>query len=244
MALSSGSVVVTTVIAVISLILATASIAWQWYTFSRSGGRVQVEAQFGLFGSQIALKVLGDDDDAKAERKSFRIPPDAILRYGPKSFSTEKPVDPSVRAIATIRNTGRMAVTIEKCIWRSRYGETMGNIHIEPGVALPHRLSEYEQCISVADFGTVAGVLDHETASKREVWPVVILGNGRAVRGNSLQIPAGVTAKLDPDSENLINLTTRRIPDDLLDPAITLTYLRAAIKRTCRRGILTLKHQR
>jgi hypothetical protein len=170
-ALSSGSSVVTTVIAVLGLILAAASIAWQWYTFTRSGGRVQVDAQFGLFGSQISLAILADGNDTQGERKAFRIPADAILRYGPRSFSTEKPVDPSIRAIATIRNTGRMPVTIQKCIWRSRHGETMGNIHIEPGVELPHRLSEYEQCISVADFGTIIGVLDHETASKREVWP-------------------------------------------------------------------------
>jgi hypothetical protein len=124
----------------------------------------------------------------------------------------------------------------------------MGNIHIEPGVALPHRLVEYEQCISVADFKTIAALLSSDVSylgnkAKREVRPIVILGNGRTIRGNSLRIPQGVTVEPDSNPQKLINITTKRTPDDLLDPAITYAYLRSALRRTYHRMILALKRQ-
>lgn len=49
----SGSGWLTPVVAVLGLVLALVSLAWQVVAFTRSGSRVRVEAKFGLFLSQL-----------------------------------------------------------------------------------------------------------------------------------------------------------------------------------------------
>lgn len=193
----------TTVIAIVGLVLAGASLGWQWYTFRLSGSRVQVTARFGIFGSQVKLGPVHDEEFTSSGIKELYLPPDFILDIGEKSFNSTKEIRPDsgYRAIVTVQNSGRSPVTVQRCTWHSNIAETAGNLNIAPGVSLPYRLGEHDQCTLVTDFATVVALVTeygtNKSPSSRQVWPVVALGNGQVVRGSTLQVPAG--ARLAPE---------------------------------------------
>ena len=197
----------TSVIAILGLVLAAASLGWQLYTFLLSGSRVHVKARFGIFGSDVEL--------VNEEGEVFHLPPDAILDLS-KDFLSRAQRRPSTvdKAIVTIQNRGRLPVTIDNCIWQSETAETIGSPDTAPGISLPHRLGEHDQCISVVDLATVMALVDNGNCAgneiEGEVWPMVVLGNGRTVRGNSLCVPrAARMLRQDSGAQTTIKITRR-----------------------------------
>jgi hypothetical protein len=101
----------------------------------------------------------------------------------------------AVLIVATITNTGRLPVTIQRCQWRTSQPDMLiESPNMAPGVSFPHRLGENDRCISIIDLASIMSILDAPLRDKsmvgREAWPLVEVANLRKpVRGNSLTIP-------------------------------------------------------
>jgi hypothetical protein len=99
-----------------------------------------------------------------------------------------------VLLVATITNTGRLPVTVQRCQWQTSQPGFIEAPNTQPGVSFPHRLGENDRCISVITLATIQAVLDAPLRDKsvtgREAWPIAEVANRRKpVRGNSLTIP-------------------------------------------------------
>jgi hypothetical protein len=99
-----------------------------------------------------------------------------------------------VLIVATITNTGRLPVTIQRCQWQTSQPGLIEAPNLPPGVSFPYRLGENDRCISVITLATIMSVLDaplrDKSLTEREASPMVEVANLRKpVRGNSLTIP-------------------------------------------------------
>jgi hypothetical protein len=102
----------------------------------------------------------------------------------------------AVLIVATITNTGRLPVTIQRCQWQTSQPALIEAPNMPPGASFPHRLGENDRCISVISLATIMAVLDAPLRDKsvtgREAWPVVEVANlKKPIRGNPLTIPTG-----------------------------------------------------
>jgi hypothetical protein len=199
--------VITSIVAVLGLVLAALSLGLQAYTWRSSGSRVEVETAFRIF-PQVARNQLMDrlrqatlppDQAAMAQQmieyqSQFVLPLD--LGYPASDELIAVLPAESVMLVAIIRNTGRLPVTVQRCQWQtSQPGMTIESPSMPPGVAFPHRLGEHDQCISVIDLASIMSILDAPLRDKnvtgREAWPLVEVANRREpVRGSRLTIPA------------------------------------------------------
>jgi hypothetical protein len=182
---SSGSGWLTTAIAVLGLVLASLSLGWQFFTWHWAGSRVQVEATFGAFPARM-----GQDE----------VPSALVIHLSDGNMRALRPQGfPRVMVVATIRNAGRLPVTIQRCKWQN-YRQTTEIIELPDaalGALMPHRLGAHDQCISVIHLETIMTMFDtpylghgNPVMRRREVWPVVEVGNKRRpVRGKALAIP-------------------------------------------------------
>jgi hypothetical protein len=200
--------VITTIIAILGLILAMLSLGWQAYTWRSSGSRVQVETSFRIFPGLVRNQMMDRLTQAQAglppdlanaaqqmiqQHSQIVLPPD--LGYlASDDLMAVLPPD-SIMVVAIIRNTGRLPVTIQRCQWQtSQPGTIIESPGMPPGVSFPHRLGEHDQCSSVIDLASIMSILDaplRETSvTGRDVWPLVEVANRREpVRGNRLAIP-------------------------------------------------------
>jgi hypothetical protein len=171
---SSGSSWLTTVIAVLGLVLASLSLGWQFFSWRWSGSRVTVETTFGV---------------ALSEHQVFFLP-----NHEPSILAATVAEDwPEVMVIANIRNTGRLPVTIQRCSWYVG-GNVWMAVDVPPGVSLPYRLGEHDQCFSIVALQEIVEFSDRNPPLpgwRREVWPLIDIANRRRpVRGNALSVPA------------------------------------------------------
>ncbi len=130
------------------------------------------------------------------------LPPD--LSYSPVAAGLMAVLPrESIMIVATIRNSGRLPVTILRCQWQTAHPWIIESPNNPPGASFPYRLGEHDRCISVIDLATIVSVLDapHRDMSKtgREVWPIVEVAHKRKpVRGRPLTIPSSDQPPLVP----------------------------------------------
>ena len=120
------------------------------------------------------------------------IPTDLSYEAYPKRIAVLPPE--MVLLVATITNTGRLPVTIQRCQWQTSQPSLIEAPNMQPGVSLPHRLRDNDRCISVITLASIQAVLDaplrDKSVTSREAWPIVEVANLRKpVHGNSLTIP-------------------------------------------------------
>ena len=146
-----------------------------------------------LAGAQLPPELANAAQQMIQQHSQIPIPTD--LSY-PASAELMAALPPeAILIVATITNTGRLLVTIQRCQWQtSQPGMTIETPNMPPGVSFPHRLGENDRCISVTSLATIMSVLDAPLRDKsvtgREAWPIVEAANLRKpVRGNSLAIP-------------------------------------------------------
>jgi len=199
--------VITTIIAILGLILAMLSLGWQAYTWRSSGSRVQVETSVRIFPGLVRNQMMDRLIQAQAglppdlasaaqqmiqQHSQIVLPPD--LGY-PASDDLMAVLPPdSIMVVATIRNTGRLPVTIQRCQWQTSQPGTIESPRMPPGVSFPHRLGEHDQCSSVIDLASIMSLLDaplrDTSVTGRHAWPLVEIANRREpVCGNRLAIP-------------------------------------------------------
>ena len=91
-----------------------------------------------------------------------------------------------VLVVATITNTGRLPVTIQRCQWQTSQPGLIEAPNMPPGVSFPYRLGENDRCISVITLATIMSILDAPLRDKsvtgREAWPIVEVANLRKPR--------------------------------------------------------------
>jgi hypothetical protein len=164
---SSGAGWLVTVIAVLGLVLALASLAWQVVMFTRSGTRVHVESRLALLPEIEGAPVFPDD-------KMLSVLPAAEVR--------------EMVPTAVIRNTGRLPVSVERCTWTAEHA-FMG-----ASDSPPCRLDAHATCYASLAPENVAWLFHVAKALPRhgdcwDLWPVVELGNGKILTGGRLKIP-------------------------------------------------------
>jgi hypothetical protein len=181
----------TTVIAVLGLVLAVVSLAWQIITYAWSGSRVRVDSRFGMYLSHLLPGVVNSD------QPTF-LTDELVSATAHQGF-------PGVLLFAVIQNTGRLPVTVQECLWHANdHGKQQlgfGTIGNPLGTPFPHRLEPGAQCYAVVDLATAMAVIDAPLRDKtlgRQVWPVVQLGNGRRRKGKVVEIPVKPDAAAGP----------------------------------------------
>jgi hypothetical protein len=196
----------TLALAIIGTVLGVLNLLWNVWTWRGSGSRVQVVTSLRIFPGLTRNQMLDSlaqtqlpPDQAKAAQQLIQyhaqitIPTDLSFPASAELIAALPPE--AVMVVATITNTGRLPVTILRCMWRTSQPEQlMESPNMPPGVSFPHRLGENDQCISVISLATVMSVLDAPLREKsitgREAWPLVEVANRRKpVRGNSVTIP-------------------------------------------------------
>jgi hypothetical protein len=196
----------TLALAIIGTVLGILNLLWNVWTWRGSGSRIQIDTSFRMFPGLTRDQMMDQlsraqlpEELANAAQQMIqyhaRIPIPHDLSY-PASAELMAVVPPeSVMVVATIKNTGRLPVTIQRCQWQtSQLGMTIESPNRPPGVSFPHRLGENDQCISVIDLASIMSVLDAPLRDKsitgREAWPIVEVANLRKpMRGNSLIVP-------------------------------------------------------
>lgn len=138
----------TTVIAVLGLMLAVVSLAWQIITYTWSGSRVRVDTRFGLYLSHVLPGVQSDQPTFLSD--------ELVSATAHQGY-------PAVLLFAVIQNTGRLPVTVQECLWHAHdQGKQklgFGTIGNPLGTPLPHRLEPGAQCYAVVDLATAMAVV-------------------------------------------------------------------------------------
>jgi len=197
----------TLALAIIGTVLGVLNLLWNVWTWRGSGSRGQVDTNLRIFSGLTRNQMLDSlaqtqlpPDQAKAAQQLIQyhaqitIPTNLSFTASAELIAALPPE--AVLIVATITNTGRLPVTIQRCQWRTSQPEQLIETpNMPPGVSFPHRLGENDQCISVISLATIMSVLDAPLRDKsitgREAWPLVEVANLRKpVRGNSVTIPA------------------------------------------------------
>jgi hypothetical protein len=192
-------------LAIIGTVLGILNLLWNVWTWCGSGSRVEVDTSFRVFPGlarnqmmdSLARTQLPPEIANAAQRmiqQHAQIPIPIDLSY-PASAELMAAVPPEmVLVVATITNTGRLPVTIQRCQWHTPQPGLIEAPNMPLGVSFPYRLGENDRCISVITLATVMSILDAPLRDKsvtgREAWPMVEVANLRKpVRGKSLTIP-------------------------------------------------------
>jgi hypothetical protein len=138
---SSGAGWVTLVVAIAGVVLSMASIGWQAFSFWRSGHRVRVELRAGAAGPGTLAPARGP-----------KFPTEQVMTaLADQGF--RRPV-----LIATIRNVGRQAVTVQDCRWKlSNMTLTLSTTTV--GGSFPRRLEAGDQCQAVIELAPILAAL-------------------------------------------------------------------------------------
>jgi hypothetical protein len=210
----------TLALAIIGTVLGALSLSWNVWTWRRSGSRIRVETSFRVFPGLARNQLMNLLAQAQSQlptglatvaqqmiQQHAQIPIPTDLSYPASPELIETMGSEMVLLVATITNTGRLPVTIQRCQWKTSQPGFIEAPNMEPGVSFPHRLGENDRCISVITLATIQAVLDAPLRDKsvtgREAWPIVEVANLRKpVRGNSLTIPMR-SQPLDGGSQRL-----------------------------------------
>jgi hypothetical protein len=164
------------------VLLAFVTAVFAAVTYALSGSRVRVDTRFGMYLHHLHPGI------PDTGQPTFL--PEALVA------ATAHQGYPGVLLFAVIQNTGRLAITVQECLWhasgRGKEHLGFGTIGNPLGTPLPHRLEPGAQCYAVVDLATAIAVVDaprRDKALSREVHPTVQLGNGRKRKGTVLQIP-------------------------------------------------------
>ena len=197
----------TLALAIIGTVLGVLNLIWNVWTWRGSGSRVQVDTSLRIFPGLTRNQMLASlaqaklpEDQARAAQQLIQfhaqIPIPADLSFPASSELIAALPTETVLVVATIKNIGRLPVTIQGCEWRTSQPEHLiGSPNMPPSVTFPHRLGENDQCISVTSLATLMSVLDAPLRDKsitaREAWPLIQVANLRKpVRGKSVSIPS------------------------------------------------------
>jgi hypothetical protein len=197
----------TLVLAIIGTALGVLNFLWNVWTWRGSGSRIKVETSLLIFPglarnqlmnilaqaqSQLPAELAAASQQMIQYHAQIPIPIDLGYPASPELIATVP--SEMVLLVATITNTGRLPVTIQRCQWKTSQPHIIEVPNAQPGVSFPHRLGENDRCISVITLATIQAVLDAPLRDKsvtgREAWPIVEVANLRKpVRGNPLTIP-------------------------------------------------------
>jgi hypothetical protein len=197
----------TLALAITGTVLGALSFSWNVWTWRRSGSRIRVETSFSIFPG-LAINQLTNilaQTQSQQPTELATMAQKMIQQYAqiPIPTNLSYPASPDLIAVmhsemvllvATITNTGRLPVTIQRCQWQTSQPGFIEAPNTQPGVSFPHRLQENDRCISVITLATIQAVLDAPLRDKsvtgREAWPIVEVANLRKpVRGKSVAIP-------------------------------------------------------
>jgi hypothetical protein len=161
-------------VAIVALMLSFASLAWQAYSFHRSGSHVRVSMHFAILMSQ----------------------PTGTTYIWPETELIEKLPPADVRKmmlVARVQNVGRQAATVRHCRWHrdSLSIEVIG----EDGQSLPRRLEPDDEWVAHLDPENLTALLQArddqaEHGDQQFVWPEIMLGNGKKISAKPLAIPS------------------------------------------------------
>jgi hypothetical protein len=197
----------TLALALIGVVLGILNFLWNVWTWRGSDSRIQVETSLRIFPglarnqlmsllaqaqSQLPAELATAAQQMIQQQAQIAIPTDLSYPASPELIAATP--SEMVQLVATITNTGRLPVTIQRCQWRTSQTGLIEAPNTQPGVSFPHRLGENDRCISVITLATIQAVLDaplrDKSVTAREAWPMVEVANLRKpVRGNSLTIP-------------------------------------------------------
>jgi hypothetical protein len=185
----SGTDWVTLAVAIAGVILSLAALAWQAFSFSRSGHRVRVEAVMGMVSADPENKIITLPTELGAPQPDWQ------------SFA-EQGFVPVI--FATIRNLGRLAVTVHECQWASPNGGSITVAWSDQGDSFPRRLEAGDQCEAVCQLSTLSSflaTLNKLTGeSSRKIFAVASLGTGGAARSEPVEVPDLPLPKTPPAS--------------------------------------------
>ena len=172
-------------------LLAIVTAVFAFVTFAWSGSRVRVDTRFGMYLHHLQPAI------PDTGQPTF-LTEDLVLATAHQGY-------PGILLFAVIQNTGRLAVTVQECLWhakdRGKQPLGFGTIGNPFGTPLPHRLEPGAQCYAVVNLATAMAVVDAPLRDKslgRMVWPVVQLGHGRKRQGKVVEIPVKQEATAPP----------------------------------------------
>jgi hypothetical protein len=193
--------------AIIGTALGVLNFLWNIWAWRGSGSRIQVETSIRVFPglarnhlmnilaqtqSRLPAELAAAAQQMIQQHAQIPIPIDLSYPASPGLIA----VSPSevVFLVATITNTGRLPVTIQRCQWGTSQPHIIEVPNVQPGVSFPYRLGENDRCISVISLASIQAILDAPLRDKsvtgRKAWPIVEVANLRKpLRGNSLTIP-------------------------------------------------------
>lgn len=196
----------TLALAIIGTVLGILNLLWNVWTWRGSDSRIRVDTSFRIFPdlarnqmmdslarAQLPPELANQAQQMVQHQSQFPIPAD--LNY-PASAELITVLPPQmILLVATVTNTGRLPVTIQRCQWQTSQPGLIEMPNMPPGVSFPHRLGENDRCISVISLASIMAMLDAPLRDKsvagREAWPLVEVANlKKPVRGNSVDIPA------------------------------------------------------
>jgi hypothetical protein len=195
----------TLALAIVGTVLGILNLFWNVWTWRGSNSRIRVETAFHVFPGVVFGQMmnqlaqtqlpLGAEQAAQQiiqQHSHLTIPAHLGFPASPELMAVVPPE--TVMVVATITNTGRLPVTVQRCQWQTSQPGLIETPNTSPGVAFPYRLSENDQCISVASLATIMSLLDvplrNQSLTMREAWPLVSVANRKKpVRGNRLTIP-------------------------------------------------------
>jgi hypothetical protein len=142
---SSSTGWVTLAVAIAGVVLSLASLAWQAFSFWRSGHRVRVGVRVGAFG-------LIGERPAFMEVVESRFPSQADV----DAFAVQGLDTPVV--ITFVRNVGRFPVTVHECKWETSSGTPVYLEHSTHSDSFPRRLEAGDQCQAVFEIKVISSM--------------------------------------------------------------------------------------
>ena len=171
--ISSSPGWLTPTIAVLGLVLALISLGWQVAMFYWSGSRVRLQTKLGLFVAPDVAEPVFPGEQLLAEIRKARV---GDLR--------------TLAPTVVVHNRGRLAVTVQSCTWHTQ-AASMGTRGGALGDMLPHRLEPHARLIAALQPANVTALFQASGTVPDDgwwaIWPVIELGNGKTVRGESLR---------------------------------------------------------
>jgi hypothetical protein len=181
----SAEITAMATVALAAFAIVTAAIAI--ITYALSGSRVRVDTRYGMPMNHLDPRIPDTD------------PPQFLPEK--LAAATARQDYTGILLFAVIQNTGRLAVTVQECMWhahdKGKQPFKFGPISNPLSTPLPYRLEPGAQCYAVIDLASAMAVVNAPIRGKtpgRQVWPVVQLGTGRKREGKTVEVPAAPEA--------------------------------------------------
>lgn len=159
--------IVTLIVAIVGIVLAGASLAWQAASFVLSGSRVRVNLRRGALrrgGPGGLARLAGPLNPSESDYEMMR----------EQGFTDDV-------FIVEVRNVGRMAVSVESVSLDTEGGWGFAHPGDPENPALPHRLEPGSKESWHVAIAPLQALVDRDKKA-RKVWMTVELGTGKALR--------------------------------------------------------------